>query len=95
MADYEVGSVTESHLAGRVHFKQKRPRPVQKNRSWRLDYHNIDWDNPRILATKKLTTSRLHLESLTIQTTPNMVKRNDRYLNLIYARSLKRLHRPI
>lgn len=56
--------------------------------------HKIDWDNARIVATEKVTASRLHLESLIIQTTSNTVNRNDGNLNPIYARSLQRLFKP-
>lgn len=53
--------------------------------------HRIDWEKARIIEKEKLTTSRLHLESLVIQTTAHTLNRNEGNLNPIYARSLRRL----
>lgn len=50
-----------------------------------MNDHKIDWDNARIVATEKMTASRLHLESIIILTTFNTVNCNDGNLNPIYS----------
>lgn len=53
--------------------------------------HDIDWASAHVLATEINLTSRLHLESLLIQTTDTTLNRNDGTLPSVYARCLRHL----
>lgn len=54
-------------------------------------HHYFDWDRASVIAREKNWTKQRYLESLTIQTTTNMLNCNAGNLPLMYARCLKRL----
>lgn len=53
--------------------------------------HSIAWENAAIMAKEKNPTTRLLLESLLIQTTPDTVNRTDGNMPQVYARSLRHI----
>lgn len=54
-------------------------------------HHEIDWANAKIIGKEKNCTSRLYLESLTIQTTEHTLNRNDGNFPHVYARCLRHI----
>lgn len=56
--------------------------------------HEIDWDNAKIIEKEKNWTSRLLLESLTIQTTEHTLNRNDGNFPHVYTHCLRHILKP-
>lgn len=57
--------------------------------------HTIDWLNASIIGKERNWTSRLHLESLEIQSTEQTLNRNVGNLPSCYARCLRHLLKPV
>lgn len=53
--------------------------------------HVVDWNKTKLLTTECNLSSRLLLESLIVQTTPNIINIMDGNLHHIYANSLRRV----